>query len=501
MQVGFSNSVWNAEDLGKPIPDSEHAVSVCLPLWRHVVGYEEKDPAVRDRLQSGYPRFVLNRYVRQLFERVESELAREGERCLVLPSERVAARCASFVRGQGHEARLFSLQRLGLCAVLFPEAAWDDAWAYWQHTGELVSSRQAAAFLRGAEPDRGAEQAKRAVRQRLSELFEVPLEDVFLFPSGMAAIYAALRAFRRLRSSGRTVQLGLPYVDILKLQERLGTPGCRPEQAVHFLPTGSEDELGRLEELARSEPLVGLFCEAPGNPLLRTPNLPRLSELAASSGFPLLVDDTLAALVNLNVLPWADVVATSLTKFFSGVGDVLGGSLVLNPHRPLYGSLKSALLAEYEDLLFGDDAVVLERNSRDFRQRVAQINVNAERLADFLTHHPAVQCVYYPKFQTRENYDRLRRPGGGFGGLLSFTVQREEQNAPRVYDSLRVAKGPNLGTNYTLCCPYTLLAHYQELDFARRCGASPFLLRVSVGLEPADELVQRFDEALQQAEL
>jgi cystathionine gamma-synthase len=65
------------------------------------------------------------------------------------------------------------------------------------------------------------------------------------------------------------------------------------------------------------------------------------------------------------------------------------------------------------------------------------------------------------------------------------------------YDALEVNKGPSLGTNYTLVCPYTLLAHYGELDWAEACGVSRYLLRVSVGLEPLETLIARFDKAFE----
>ena len=70
------------------------------------------------------------------------------------------------------------------------------------------------------------------------------------------------------------------------------------------------------------------------------------------------------------------------------------------------------------------------------------------------------------------------------------------RNAARFFDALRVSKGPNLGTSYTLACPFTILAHFNELQFAERCGVSRWLVRVAVGLEPAEELISRFGEAL-----
>ncbi|MGD9857485.1 MAG: PLP-dependent transferase, partial [Planctomycetaceae bacterium] len=90
----------------------------------------------------------------------------------------------------------------------------------------------------------------------------------------------------------------------------------------------------------------------------------------------------------------------------------------------------------------------------------------------------------------------FQRPGGGYGGLLSLTLHNEAESAPRFFDALRVCKGPNLGMTYTLACPYTILAHYGELEFAESCGMSRHLIRVSVGLEDADDLIERFNVAL-----
>ena len=79
---------------------------------------------------------------------------------------------------------------------------------------------------------------------------------------------------------------------------------------------------------------------------------------------------------------------------------------------------------------------------------------------------------------------------------MSIVLNDAERVTPLVFDALQVCKGPNLGTNFTLCCPYTILAHYDELDFAESCGVSRWLLRISVGIEPIEELWQRFENAL-----
>src|SRR5215471_19011781 len=86
--------LWEPRELGRPIPSSAHAVSVALPRWQDVVGYEEKSPDVMSRLSSGYPRFVIHPLVADLGR----ELG-EGQPCLPFPSQRAAELAVDFVRG------------------------------------------------------------------------------------------------------------------------------------------------------------------------------------------------------------------------------------------------------------------------------------------------------------------------------------------------------------------------------------------------------------------
>jgi cystathionine gamma-synthase len=142
----------------------------------------------------------------------------------------------------------------------------------------------------------------------------------------------------------------------------------------------------------------------------------------------------------------------------------------------------------------------MERNSRDFISRSDRINVNAEAIVSRLQACPLVKHVYYPKISSsRANYDACRNPKGGYGGLLSVTFQHPDQ-AVRFFDTLEVQKGPSLGTNFTLACPFTILAHYTELDWTSSWGVEPDLVRVSVGLEDPEDLAGRFDRALKAAE-
>jgi cystathionine gamma-synthase len=145
--------------------------------------------------------------------------------------------------------------------------------------------------------------------------------------------------------------------------------------------------------------------------------------------------------------------------------------------------------------LYIADAEVLLSNLKGYAKRMKTINANGIELATWLAAHPAVAQVWHPSLVTRENYDAIRRKSGGYGGLLSF-VLKNPKKTPKVYDALRVCKGPSFGTPFTLVCPYVMLAHYHELEWAEGCGVPSSLLRVSCGLESINSLTAKFEEAL-----
>ena len=482
--------LWRAQDLGRPIPDSEHAVSVALPLWEHVIGYEEEDPAVIDALKCGYPRFFCHPRVTRLFAECEGRFAKTGERCLTFPSEASAQRCAAFIQAQTQlRARVDPLGINNVHSVTLPEQAMETAKLFWRYSGEIVSSRLAQASLAGRSGGGDGQGAKRILRSRIADLTGQPEADVYLFCSGMAAVFTTHRMIQSVSGGAMTVQLEFPYVDVLKVQNAFG-PGA------HFVPLVEEQDLLQLEKRLETEKIAGVYCEIPSNSLLRSLDLDRLSAVLKARGAPLIIDDTVGTNVNLNAFKYADVVTTSLTKYFCGVGDVMAGSVVLNRRSPFHSTFAEFLAGEYEDLLWDEDAVALEAESQDYPERIAKVNATAEKVFDHLADHPKIEKAWYPKTVTPDWYNQIKRDGKGYGGLFSVLLKNAARTTAPFYDALRVSKGPSLGTNYTLACPYTLLAHYQELDWAESCGVSRYLVRFSIGLEEANDLIQRVDEAL-----
>ena len=382
-----------------------------------------------------------------------------------------------------------TLQVGEIATTLFDPEAEAVARQMWQHGGDIVSSRRANATLEGRSDSPQATQAKVMLKGRVGALAGAPSSHVRLHPTGMSALHAALRLAMRLHPGRPTAQLGFPYVDTLKLQERMG-------KGAVFFPHGRAADLDALQAHLTAGELAAVFTEVPTNPLMQTLDLPRLAQMTRKAGVPLVVDDSAATFFNLDLSPHADVLVSSLTKHFSGSGEAMGGALVVVAASPLAARLQAGL--DDEDLLWGEDAEVLLAGAETFEARMPRINATAAHLAAALTRHPAVARVHHPALDTDGAYAGLMRPAGGHGGMLSLLL-RDANRAPAFYDALDAAKGPSFGLPCTIACPYTLLAHYAELAWAESCGVARHLVRVSVGLEAPDTLVPRFEHALERA--
>ena len=520
--------------LGESLPPrDDHAVGVSMPTWDDVVGYELGDVKVHSKLSGGYPRFVFLHAVKQLFAKAEVLFAREGETAMVFPSARVALRFQKFMDLPSIECH--DLAAHGAFAVTFPKAEFPKAKKFWQHTGEIPSSRLAASILEVVEktcyenrvqkllpsvtPEPAHEQEElsesssskykraalfsplEALKKRISQLTQQDPHNIYLYPTGMAAVTATQRLLKLTTQWDekplRTVVFGFPYLDTLKLAQL--TPigsGCA------FFGHGSESDFQELRKLLKTESISGLFLEFPSNPLLKAPDLRRLRGLADEFNFPLIVDDSISGFCNVDlaVKGGADIIVTSLTKQFSGDGNVMGGSLILNEHGSFYDRLKNRISRDHEELLFVEDAQKLLQGSIDLEERVNKTNKNAMAIVSLLQHSPLVQTVYHPSVVNRELYDDFKRDlsFSGHGGLLSVVFKDESLSKP-FFDGLDVAKGPGFGTNFSLACPYTMLAHFYELEWAKQYGVAHSLVRIWIGQESERELQLKFNLALDTA--
>lgn len=509
----MTHPLYAAEHLGRPMPDSPHACSVGLPLWEHVVGYEEGDQKVVNALQLGYPRFFIHPYVAKVFHKAQQRFAvSENEATWVFPNRETANKCVAFVQSQvgfGAITRIDPLGSMGVgpCAVTFSKALFHVVKKFWQHFGEIISSRQAADLLQEGKNGEvvvhypTAQQAKQYVREQIAQRTgQTSTEHVRLFATGMGAISRAVQIGQARCPGTKSVQLGFPYLDVLKVQTVWG-PGA------HFLPEASSKCLDTIQAiLDRGEKISFIMLEFPGNPLLQVMDVKRLSEICRAHKVPLFIDETIASFDNVDVTPYADVILTSLTKWFNGAGDVAAGSLVINEKSPMFKELSLLYSAiGGQDTLYDADAVALAKNCQDFPERMSKANQTTKKLIDFLKRHPKVARIYFPS--TNAEADGFKDPGlelfkkdaqgnQWFGGMFSMDLVDPEITAIPFYNNMRLNKGPSLGCNFSLLCSYAMLAHYDELDWVESLGISRYIMRVSVGQEEPEDLIERFKQVL-----
>jgi cystathionine gamma-synthase len=491
--------------LGETVPASPHATVLSLPTLDDVVSYERKEPRVWSLIRAGYPRFVRNELVTQAAETLAYRCGISPDFPEALPpdfpsppwamfplarmdiAERLAAQAGARILSYGIGAEF---------ALIILES--DDAAARLaklvQHTGTLISSRQAEAWLND-EPD-APDTGSPAVRAALAPYFPgVAPADLLLCSSGMNAVDAALHAVDTVQApAGRRVwiQLGWLYVDSIRLLEK------NPQVERRFVHDVTD--LAAVERILAAGDVAGVLTEAPNNPQLQTADLEALRGLCDRHGAMLVVDPSSSGVAATDTLPWADVVACSLTKYAAAEGDVMAGVLAVNPSRPHAARLLGAARGRHVPLHALDAAALAPQVAR-VGEVTASLSANAAEFARRLSAHPAVVRVRTALTgPTAENYRRVMRPGAGAGSLV--TVELREGVMRRAYDRLNVVKGPSFGLRFTIAAPFMWLAHFDEVTTEqgraaiRGAGLDPDLLRVSVGLEPPEEIWADFERAL-----
>ena len=482
----LTDPCWSAKDLGEPLPNRPHAVSVALPRWKDVIAYEEKAPSCMNSLKAIYPRFGFNPFVAELAHKSLVFHGKPQQSSWPYPNRDSALSAKNYCLRKNPDCNLQIKNFLGISCLIVDQISTPSAKAFWQHTGLGLSSREAAIAL-GKEKATSISDghgARDQILNRLANIYNCDCSLIRLHRSGMAALTTILTAIQCIKGNNSTLQIGFPYVDVLKLPQIIfqGSNLIIKTKLSHIK-----------QELDKKKP-AALIIEVPSNPLLQCVDLISISKLAQDRNIPIIVDDTIGSSLNVHLTPYADVVFSSLTKSFAGRGDILAGSTVISPYSKWKDAFAEIVPKVALSTLSDSDAIELEKTSRDVEDRLKRLNMSCLKLKEKLETKKEVSKVLHPQYC--KNFNSLLKKGGGYGCLLSFELKGGIEESKRVYNSLRVNKGPSLGTNFTLVCPYVQLAHFKELKWAESCGVSEHLLRVSVGLENEDELWSRFNSVI-----
>jgi cystathionine beta-lyase/cystathionine gamma-synthase len=239
-----------------------------------------------------------------------------------------------------------------------------------------------------------------------------------------------------------------------------------------------------------------IYVEAITNPLVEVADHPAVVAFAREHGLVSMIDNTFATPVNFRPLEHGfDLSLHSATKYLNGHNDLVAGAVIGS--RALVQRIRE-LLNELGGTLDPHACYLLNRGLKTLVLRVREQNANALALARALAGHAAVRAVRYPGLESHRHHARARALFGGYGGMLSFEVAGGLERVARVLERLRLpVPGPSLGGVETLITRPAATSHAGLTpDEQREAGIQPTLLRVSVGIESAEDLVADFLQAL-----
>ncbi len=310
-------------------------------------------------------------------------------------------------------------------------------------------------------------------------------EKGMVFSSGMAAITSALLAFLQ-KGDHAVFQTGLYGGTFHFVSAELNRFGIEYDIA-------GDTRMESFEKLIRKNTKL-IYIESPSNPLLKITDIRATARLAKKHGLISIIDNTFASPVNQTPQRMGiDVIIHSATKYLGGHSDLCAGALACSEDhflkiRSMARSLGGSLNAQ--------DVYLLERSIKTLVLRVEQQNINAGILARRLSEHSGISHVYYPGLPDHPDHEIARTQMRGFGGMLSF----ELKNADPVEFQKRlrlIRPSVSLGGLDTIICSPALTSHRHLSNEEKKSeGIKDNLLRLSAGIEDADELWDDLQQAL-----
>ena len=256
-----------------------------------------------------------------------------------------------------------------------------------------------------------------------------------------------------------------------------------------------------LEQLADPESIIGdrtrvVWFESPINPTLRCVDVAKIAAACRARGVLSVIDNTFACPINQQPLALGvDLAMQSVTKYLNGHSDVTGG--MVSGATRLVAPIEMAR-RQVGTVMDPHPAYALGRGLKTLPLRVAQHNANARAVADFLAADRRVSRVYYPGLPSHPDHEIAKRQMSGFGGMVTFDLDGRFDRAERVYDRLQIVKrAASLGGIESLISMPVITSQWGHTDQQlTAAGVTKGMLRLSVGLEDAADLIADLDQAL-----
>ncbi|QRN86646.1 PLP-dependent transferase [Clostridia bacterium] len=314
--------------------------------------------------------------------------------------------------------------------------------------------------------------------------------DAVAFSSGMAAISSVLFSLMKAGDTlvtHRTIY-GSTYNLVTKILPRYDMV-CKMLDMTN---------LAALEKELKEQTATVVYFETPCNPNLEIIDIKEVCLLAKKYGAKVVVDNTFASpYLQRPLLLGADVVIHSATKYICGHGDVIGG-VAISKDLDYIMSLKFNFMSEIGGVMSPFNAWLLIRGLKTLHIRMDRHMENAKRLVDFLQSHSSVSSVLYPGLEDFPGHKIAKQQMNGFGAMIGFEVKGGLENTKKVMNSLKMTQiAVSLGDCETLIEQPAVMTHrgYDSAEL-EKFGLSEQLLRVSVGLESIEDIIEDFDQAL-----
>ncbi len=300
------------------------------------------------------------------------------------------------------------------------------------------------------------------------------------FASGMAAATAVFQTFK---PGDHVLMPEDVYVGNRKLIKNLMEHW---ELEADFIPM---TDVEKVEESIKPTTRL-IWIETPSNPLMNIADIEAITSLAHSNNILTCVDNTWPSPVNQQPLNLgADLVLHSTTKYLGGHSDILGGAVIARKNGRIFERIR-----EIQRLTGGvpspHDCWLLSRSISTLPYRVRGHNEHAEHLARFLQNHAKVEKVYYPGLATHAGYEIAKKQMSGFGGMISFLVKGGAEEAIRI-----VGKSQLIKRATSLGGVETTWEHRRSSE-GEQSQTPESLVRISVGLEHPDDLMEDLERAL-----
>lgn len=309
----------------------------------------------------------------------------------------------------------------------------------------------------------------------------------FAFGSGMAAITAVMMLF----NSGDHIILtddvyGGTYRVMNKVLNRIGIEST-------FVDT---TDLEAVKAVIQPN-TKALYIETPTNPLLKVTNIKACAELAKENDLLTIVDNTFSTPYWQTPLTLgADMVLHSATKYLGGHSDVVAGLVVVNDEQ-LADDLHFVQNST-GGILGPQDSWLLVRGIKTLGLRMEAHEANTKKIVEYLTDHKSVEKIYYPGLESHPQHEISKEQAGGFGGMVSFDVGSGEKAAEVLSKVKYFTLAESLGAVESLISVPAKMTH-ASIPAERRAelGITDGLIRISVGIEDVEDLIEDLGQALQ----